>query len=204
MNYLAHAYLSFGEPALVAGNMMADFVHGKEALRFGEDVQAGIRLHRAIDAFTDSHPDTRRASGYLREACGRYAGVFIDIVYDHFLALDDHYFPAGTLAAFSRETYRMLEAYRPAFPVRFARVFSYMRHDDWLTGYRNTENIARAFSGIYRRARYLEESDAAFRAMLVHYEALGGCYRRFMPQLVNFARHYLEPPVDKSFARKDR
>jgi acyl carrier protein phosphodiesterase len=30
MNYLAHAYLSFGEPDILAGNMISDFVKGKK------------------------------------------------------------------------------------------------------------------------------------------------------------------------------
>ena len=88
MNFLAHAWLSFHDPDLLAGNMMADFVRGKQSQVFSPAVQQGIRLHRAIDAFTDQHPETRRASAYLREACGRYSGVFMDVIYDHFLARD--------------------------------------------------------------------------------------------------------------------
>ncbi len=30
MNYLAHAYLSFGDPDILAGNMISDFVKGKK------------------------------------------------------------------------------------------------------------------------------------------------------------------------------
>ena len=31
MNYLAHAYLSFGDPDVLTGNMISDFVKGKKS-----------------------------------------------------------------------------------------------------------------------------------------------------------------------------
>lgn len=30
MNYLAHAYFSFGDPAILTGNMISDYVKGKK------------------------------------------------------------------------------------------------------------------------------------------------------------------------------
>lgn len=192
MNFLAHAYLSFHEPDILAGNMMADFVRGKQMLSFSPAVQEGIRLHRAIDTFTDCHPETRRASGYLRKACGRYSGVFLDVIYDHFLATDPRYFTPDTLKSFSEQTYQTLTRFEAVFPPRFKQVFHYMQTQDWLTGYRETEKVGFAFSGIYRRASYLSESDQALRALHEHYEALRGCSRAFVPEVIGFARKSLE------------
>ena len=59
MNYLAHAYLSFRHPGLLTGNMISDFIKGKKQYDYPDHIQLGIRLHRAIDAFTDNHPATR-------------------------------------------------------------------------------------------------------------------------------------------------
>ena len=55
MNFLAHSYLSFSEEQLV-GNMIADFVKNRDVARLPESIQKGIKLHRAIDTFTDAHP----------------------------------------------------------------------------------------------------------------------------------------------------
>lgn len=192
MNFLAHALMSFHDPDLLAGNMMADFIRGKQMAVFSPAVQQGIRLHRAIDDYTDHHPETRRASGYLRPACGRYAGVFVDVVYDHFLARDSRYFTARTLADFSQETYQSLAGYEPVFPERFRSVFHHMRAQDWLTGYRDTAHIASAFAGIYRRATYLEPSDGALLALERHYEALGRCAAVFLPDVVAFSLRLME------------
>lgn len=188
MNFLAHAWLSFHDPDLLAGNMMADFVRGKQMSVFSGAVQQGIRLHRAIDEYTDHHPETRRATAYLAPACGRYAGVFMDVVYDHFLARDSRYFNHETLLNFSHQTYQTLDRYAPVFPERFRRVFYYMRTEDWLTGYQDTDHIASAFQGIYRRARYLEPSGGALLALERHYEPLCQAATAFLPDVAAFCR----------------
>ena len=87
MNYLAHAYLSFGNADILAGNMISDFVKGKQKFGYSEAIQKGITLHRMIDTFTDSHEATRAAKQYFKPAVGLYSGAFTDVVYDHFLAL---------------------------------------------------------------------------------------------------------------------
>jgi acyl carrier protein phosphodiesterase len=61
MNYLAHAYLSFGIAEITVGNMISDEVKGRRILDYPLEIQHGIRLHRIIDAFTDAHPATREA-----------------------------------------------------------------------------------------------------------------------------------------------
>ncbi|HSC39383.1 MAG TPA: hypothetical protein VLD19_15980, partial [Chitinophagaceae bacterium] len=99
MNYLAHAYLSFNEPGILAGNLVSDFVKGKSKYNYAPDVLKGIDLHRAIDEFTDMHEVTRQAKEVFRPHYRLYAGAFMDVVYDHFLATDHARFPGDTLAA---------------------------------------------------------------------------------------------------------
>jgi acyl carrier protein phosphodiesterase len=93
MNYLAHAYLSFEITDITIGNMISDFVKGKQKLDYPIAIQQGIMLHRFIDSFTDSHAVTRQAKSFFKEAYGLYAGPLVDVVYDHFLANDPLRFP---------------------------------------------------------------------------------------------------------------
>jgi acyl carrier protein phosphodiesterase len=93
MNYLAHAYLSFEITDIAVGNMISDFVKGKQKLDYPIAIQQGIMLHRFIDSFTDSHAVTRQAKSFFKEAYGLYAGPLVDVVYDHFLANDPLRFP---------------------------------------------------------------------------------------------------------------
>ena len=63
MNYLAHFFLAYPDPELMAGGYLGDFVKGtlKDA-DFSPGVTLGIKLHRAIDAFTDSHSTVKELS----------------------------------------------------------------------------------------------------------------------------------------------
>ena len=65
MNYLAHAYLSFNNTDLLVGNMISDYVKGKKQFEYPAAIQAGIKLHRAIDEFTDTHQTTFEIKKYF-------------------------------------------------------------------------------------------------------------------------------------------
>ncbi|MBW8685856.1 acyl carrier protein phosphodiesterase [Chitinophaga rhizophila] len=191
MNYLAHAYLSFNDQSLTVGNMIADYVKGKHWQEYAPGIQQGIQLHRAIDSFTDTHPVTLAARDYFQPSCGRYSAVFIDIVYDHFLATDTTIFTDQTLATFSQQTYATIARHHGILPPVFQQVFHYMRQHDWLYNYRLMDGIYKSFSGIVHRAKYLEaQTDAPFGVLEKHYEQLAAHYRTFFPELVAYVKTY--------------
>jgi len=196
VNYLAHAYLSFGDPDILVGNMISDFVKGKKKFDYPRRVLSGIMLHRKIDEYTDYHPATRDAKQFLKAASGLYAGSFIDIVYDHFLANDPHEFEEGALAVFAAKTYDQLGAYKNGLPEKSDRFLHHMRTQNWLLHYRSTEGIHRSFQGLVHRARYIQDAEPAFQAFIAHYEELRNCYELFFPNLKTFAYNellYLDP-----------
>jgi acyl carrier protein phosphodiesterase len=187
MNYLAHAYLSFGNAEILVGNMISDYVKGKKQFDYSATVQKGIRLHRAIDTFTDQHPATKKGKEYFKTAVGPYSGAFMDVVYDHFLALDNNEFPEQGLEAFAKETYRQLFEHEAVLPEKFARMLPYMSSQNWLFHYRFTDGIGKSFGGVVRRAQYLSESEPAFQLFLQHYGNLQNHYNEFFPEVKAFA-----------------
>ncbi|HEY4111520.1 ACP phosphodiesterase [Puia sp.] len=191
MNYLAHAYLSFDLPEIAVGNLISDFVKGKQKDSYPPKIRQGIMLHRAIDGFTDAHPVTRKAKSYFREDYGLYSGPLTDIIYDHFLANDPVIFPPGevgsSLKTFARKTYEQVGEYEALLPERFARMFHYMRREDWLAHYGHKELIFSSFEGLARRAKYMPGAEAAKRLFEAHYADLEACYLEFFPELKDFA-----------------
>ncbi|HTL06811.1 MAG TPA: ACP phosphodiesterase [Chitinophagaceae bacterium] len=186
MNYLAHAYLSFNEPSLLAGNMISDFVKGKKKFDYPPGIQRGIRLHREIDNFTDNHAATKEAKEIFRPVYRLYAGAFMDVVYDHFLATDPNEFTAESLLQFTHTTYTHLSPFMDTFPERFREIFPYMRQQNWLNNYQFRWGIERSMSGLVRRATYLTEAGTAFDLFETNYDFLRECYQRFFPELKNF------------------
>lgn len=183
MNYLAHAYFSFGDPEILVGNLISDFVKGKKKFEYPQGVQKGITLHRMIDEFTDNHPATRKAKQFFKPFVGLYAGAFVDVVYDHFLALNKEIFPGDTLKDFTTKTYTTLDEYIHLFPEPFARMYPHMKEHDWLYNYQFMWGIEKSFGGVVRRAKYLAESDGAFEAFVENYEELRVCGEEFLGEV---------------------
>ncbi len=188
MNYLAHAYLSFNDPDILAGNMISDYIKGKKQYDYPPGVQKGIKLHRAIDHFTDTHPATHQLKLFFRPQYRLYSGAFADVVYDHFLAIDKKSFNTETeLKTFASNTYEVLGSYTEIFPLPFQKMFPYMKEYDWLYNYRHTWGIEKSFGGVVKRAAYLTESETAFEIFMTHYNAMQVCYDNFFPDLKKFS-----------------
>lgn len=174
--------------------MISDFVKGKKRFDYAPVIQQGIELHRAIDEFTDHHPLTREASAVFHSVYGLYAGALTDVVYDHFVANDPLLFPldadggAGALEAFAQRTYADLAGYVTVFPDRFARMFPYMKSQDWLSNYRHREGIRNSMMGLHRRAKYMPDPQEAFVLFETHYETIRTCYTGFFPALREYAQ----------------
>ena len=190
MNFLAHAYLSFDDPGLIVGNMVSDFVKGASQHSYPAGIRKGIRLHRAIDAYTDTHPATLEAKQVFRADYRLYATAFVDVVYDHFLASDTERFTDESLASFVDGVYRTLDAHEAFLPQRFAAILPWMKSQNWLYNYRFTWGLEKSFGGLVRRARYLDDSLPAMRLFEAHHGRLFDCYRAFMPDVRTFAFNF--------------
>ena len=188
MNLLAHAYLSFDQPQILLGNMISDYVKGKKQFDYPAGIQKGITLHRAIDEFTDHHAATKEAKQYFQADYKLYAGAFIDIVYDHFLANDRNEFENEViLNIFSHSTCKTLQENISLLPDKFSKLLPHMQSQNWLYNYRFKEGIEKSFDGLVHRAAYLSESTIAYTIFNEQYKNLQQCYAAFFPSLKSFA-----------------
>lgn len=148
MNFLAHAWLAHrGSDAFLYGNLIADGVKGSDLRAWPEAVASGIRHHRRVDAWVDAHPSVLNAKQQAPHPQRRYAGIALDIVWDHFLARrqlgDDDY------EILVERCYRLLSA-RSA-PNRLATMMPLLVEHDWLRGYADFDFTCRAIAGVGKR-----------------------------------------------------
>lgn len=197
MNFLAHAILSFNDPEILTGNMISDHVKGKSQYDFSSDIQKGIRLHRAIDRFTDLHPITKAAKNLLYPAAGPYAGALIYIVYDHFLALDEYEEPDSGWQAFSQTVYAELNARNSLLPASFQQLLPYMTKYNWLVNLRHLQQIKQSFYGLARRAKYFNTSRESFDLLQENYAQLQQHYNLFFPDLKKFVSLQFDESVSE-------
>lgn len=124
MNFLAHIYLSGENEDIKFGNFIGDFVKGKKFKKYRDDIKKGILLHREIDSYTDKHPIVHKSIVRMRPAYGKYAGVVIDILYDHFLSKNWEKYSSEKLESFVIDfNYTVLE--RLGKIPRKARAFAF-------------------------------------------------------------------------------
>ena len=185
MNYLAHMLCSDDTPASKLGNFMADFVKGDVDGRFPRDVVAGIRHHRQVDWFTDSHEVFAASRRLISSPRRRYAGVIIDVVYDHFLATNwDRYCSTG-LNEFVGRVYESLGHYHHVrVPHPIPMVIEKMKSEDWLRSYRTVDGIDRTFRRISRRLRFENPLDRAVEELERNHDHLLKHFQSFFPQVI--------------------
>ena len=159
MNFLAHILLAPDTESRV-GALLGDFVTNSSAAEFGAVIHREILLHRKIDAFTDSHPVVLAAKSRFRTVTRRFAGILLDVFYDHLLARDWARYCVQPLPEFVAHFYADAERFRARFPPDFARAFTYMVADDWLGSYRE-------FAGVSLTMRRLGLRRPKFAAPLV-------------------------------------
>ena len=179
--------MSFNHPEILVGNMISDHVKGRKKFEYPPNIQKGIMLHRAIDAYTDLHEATKEAKKIFQPVYRLYSGAFVDVVYDHFLATDENYFSETGLYNFSQVVYNNLDKQLEWLAPKFGIMYPYMKEQNWLFNYRTKWGIEKSMNGVARRAIYINNSEDAFNLFEQHYQLLQDCSRHFLASVIPFA-----------------
>ena len=153
MNFLAHAYLAGDDPALIVGGVIGDWIKGPLPAGLPADLARGVALHRAIDSFAEAQPGFRASRARVSPARRRYAGVVVDILYDHLLAAGWHEHHGQPLEVFCARVHRLIGERMADIPASAHGALALMAHEDWLLSYRSLDGIADVLARMSRRAR---------------------------------------------------
>ncbi len=186
MNYLAHLHLGGDAPAQLLGSLYGDFVKGPLAGQWPADIEAAIRLHRRIDAFTDRHPLQAQARSRFPLAQRRYAGIVLDVFFDHCLALNWADYAHEPLPHFTDRVYRVLAA-EPRLPEYLARIAPRMAAQDWLGSYREFAVLEQVLAALDRRLSRPGLLLGCLSDLQRLYTPLFEDFQQFYPQLQAFA-----------------
>ena len=188
MNYLAHAYLSFS-PGQIVGNLLVDFARHKDRRSYPREVEKGIVLHHAIDSYTDTHLEIRKAKLLFSPLVGRYSGAMVDVVLDYFLANDPARGNEASWKAFTHKVYQTLETHKEFLPPALLTALPRMQQGDWLYNSRYKENIEKALQHLVHRAKYLPIGTDVYKVFLENESTLQAHYTAFFPQLEAFVKN---------------
>lgn len=187
MNFLAHSFLTFNDGQIV-GQFLEDFIRNKDRYSFPKDIQDGITLHRSIDTFTDSHPAIHEAKKVFSPLVRLYAGAFVDVSLDYFVANDLSLNSLKGWKDHSLKVYRVLHENYQYLPDNFRYMLTRMEQDNWLYNYRHDQNIKFSMRNVLNKAKYLEKDIPVFEAFLDNKYVLQKCYDDFFPDLLAHAK----------------
>jgi acyl carrier protein phosphodiesterase len=191
MNFLAHLYLADLTDDSLLGHLLGDFVKGRTMDAYSQRIQAAIRFHRKIDSYCDRHPVTRMSRNRIGPLRRRFAGILVDVGYDHFLARHWHRFHSGSLSAFTQSVYAALQQDRTPLPKGFKAVLSRMIAHDWLGSYIHLDKVALALDRIAGRLSRGERFAGGIADIQANYRGLETDFLTFFPDLIRFSKDYI-------------
>lgn len=192
MNYLSHLYLSFDDKSIAIGNFIADFVKGKKYLEYPKEVQYGILIHREIDHYADNHPIFLEGKRRLALEYRHYAGVIMDVYYDHFLSKNWSDYSQEDLKVFCQRHYKLLNDNQSLLPERCSYLLSYMETGDWLYNYQFLEGIQFALSGMARRTSFESGMEKAVQNLTDDYERFENEFQDFFKEILTHIHNFTD------------
>jgi acyl carrier protein phosphodiesterase len=183
MNWLAHLYLSEPAPAFRIGNLLPDLAAISALAHLPPEYQRGMQQHQRIDAFTDSHAIVRRSILRVEGPFRRYAGILVDMFYDHFLARDWSMWSPALLADFTAEIYASFEAHEADLPPEVCHRLAQMKAGNWLCSYGDMPALAQTLGRIGLRFRQPVPLEESIEILERHYEDFRGDFNAFFPEL---------------------
>ena len=184
MNLLAHLHLSDGHPAgIAAGNLLADFLRRLGAEVPDPEFAAGVRLHRAIDAFADADPALRAVRAGLVPPWRRWGGILLDVAGDYFLTRDWPRYSAVPLRDHVAARLAEIQRHLQARPTPLLPLVERLRAEEWLTSCGTRAGLALAFERVARRSPAAAVLRGAEAVVLRRQDELQVAFDDFYPRL---------------------
>jgi len=184
MNYFAHLVLSQPTLESTVGNLLGDFARGIDQSALDPAVLAGLNNHRAVDRFTDNHIRATGIKQSFSPARRRFAGIALDVYFDHLLMNHWHEFDPRNLDDVIAEFYARMERGRGLMPGNeMRRVTARIITHDWFGSYRDINSVAEALDRIAIRIRFPNRFDNIIDDIHQNEDLILELFIDFFPQL---------------------
>lgn len=193
MNYIAHLHIGWHTQTHLLGSFLGDFVKGSQLLHLPFELEQGIRLHRSVDVFTDSHPlitDLRR--GFPSDI-RRMSGVIIDIYFDYLLMQTWERYSTIHYDTLFTQFYQQLEGFSLPDNPHFTQQAARLKTHHWLNLYSNIDTCFQAFASIETRLKdKVIFADQAQHFVLKHSEQLESSFQQFYPECLQHGLRFIQ------------
>ncbi len=191
MNYLAHLLLSGNDLDRQVGGLLGDFVKGPLQGDYPDKIEQGIQLHRRIDTLTAQLPQIAQLYTLFEKPWRRYAGIIVDIAFDHVLAKRWQHYHDLPLSEYCYNFYRHLDWHRQCLPTG-ARLFNDRAPKiAWLESYADPDIMTTILNRVgdrFKRPVALGESWPIVTANRDHFD---NAFQGAMGELIVFSERFL-------------
>ncbi len=194
MNHLAHFLVASGDRGLMAGALLADRTKGRLQGDLPPELERGINLHRAVDAFTDRHEVITGCAVLFDPPYRRYGPIMTDVIFDHFLARDWARWGPGELADFADYALTCMEGWGETIPIETRRAMARIHENQTLCRYADKAFAAPVLASIGRRMRRSNPLHTAGEQFLKYEPELEIAFTRFLPDLLDFTDSWRSKP----------
>lgn len=174
------------------GNFLGDFTRSKDIELLNDKMSYGVKLHRAIDTYTDQHEAFKNTVKILRPEVGKYSSVAIDIINDHFLTKYWEDYTDENLREFCDDFYDLLLENFRALPQKLSKKVNVMIDHDFLMSTTDEHRLYKTLQHMDRRARHRSNFEGAFDVLQNNYDTFLEEFRHLYKDLVVFVDEYEE------------
>lgn len=188
MNYLAHCYLSNNDEQTLVGNFIGDFVKGSNHSLYPDKIQQGILLHRKIDSFTDNSEIVKESKRIFSPSYGRYSGIIVAVVYDHFLST--HWTEHSHLPreVFIQNTYNTLHKHYQILPPRAKKLIPSIIYHNWMRYYASFYGLEKVLTRMAKRTSLPAETKECIVILKENYNELDAHFLKFFKELKDYVK----------------
>jgi acyl carrier protein phosphodiesterase len=151
LNYIAHIHIGAFSQTSLLGNFLGDFIKGSQLDYLPPHIQQGVRLHRSVDTFTDTHPIVVGLKQQFPRNLRRMAGVVIDISFDHLLMRDWFAYNEQPFEPLFEKFYTELARFSLVDNKHYQTQAQRLLTHKWLHQYTQLDTCYQAFLSIERR-----------------------------------------------------
>ena len=184
MNHFAHLLLAQPTIESTVGNLLGDFARGIDQNALPPAVLAGLRNHRAVDRFTDGHPLRREMRRSFSATRRRFAGIALDIYFDHLLLNHWNRFEQRDADEVIAGFYLRMDAGQSLMPRENMRYATQrMIEHDWFGSYRHLDAVAESLDRVAARIRFEHRFDNAIEDLQRNHDFICEGFIEFFPAL---------------------
>ena len=186
MNYLSHLFLAEDTEESRIGNLLGDFVKGRLDDSFSPEIIKGIKTHRKVDSFTDSHDIIKQTKKLISPGRRKYSGVLVDIFFDHFLTNQWGKYSKTDFNQFIDDTYKVLLKYENIYPLKCKVLIPRIVEKDWLRKYGDFDGLSLVFDRMSQRVKRENPLRGSEEELKQNYSEMEKNFNIFFPELIEY------------------